>query len=132
MSASDLTEAAQRAYELHPDYCNFSVAAVANAYGNHDLDGKRASQQLEKMDADWDEVSASEAQRLANQGVLVVAGYPGHTAVVTPGSMKTHGRESYPMVTGGGSDLGRSDGTRSVGDVWRKDVRDEVRYFTPR
>lgn len=132
MSASDLTAAAQRAYELHPDYCNFSVAAVANAYGNHDLDGKRASEQLAKMDSDWREVSGSEAQRLANQGTFVVAGYPGHTAVVTPGSMKTHGGESYPMVTGGGSDRGRSDGTRSVGDVWRPDVRDDVRYFTPR
>lgn len=132
MSASALIEVAQRAYELHPDFCNYSVIHAANAYGIHDLDGQRATQQIETMDANWKEVSASAAQSLANQGVFVVAGYRGHVAIVTPGEMRQHGGELYPMVTGGGSAAGRSNGTRSVGDVWRRDVRDEVRYFTPK
>lgn len=132
MSAAELTEAAQAGFALHPKFCNQSVIFVANAFGNNDLDGQLATEQISTMSSLWNEVDAITAQSLANQGRLVVAGYPGHTTVVTPGALDVRGSESYPMVTGGGGAKGRSNGTKSVADVWRKEFWNEVRYFTPR
>jgi hypothetical protein len=39
-------------------------------------------------------------------------------------------RAERDSLTGwGGSDSGRSDGTRTVGDVWRPADRNKVKYF---
>ena len=97
-----------------------------------------ANDQVAYMEENWQEVSASDAQRLANDGELVVAGLQnasgsGHTAIVVPGSgAKKPDGNFYPNVSGGASNpAGFSDGTRTAGDVWGTKVRGQVKYYRP-
>ena len=134
----ELISIAQEAYSLHPEYCNLSTEHVANAYENHDLDNKNANQQIVQMQIGWEEIDAKTAQIRANNGELVVAGLAepgghGHTAVVTPGNGHTASDGGfYPNVTCGGPPEQRSDGSRTVADVWSRSDPKNVRYYTPR
>lgn len=126
----------QNAYAEYSEYCNQSTSKVAQDYGINDLDHMRANDQVSYINKNWKEVDSHTAQDLANKGSLVVAGLQnsegsGHTAIVSPGAGAEKHGEFYPNVSGGGSEKGRSDGTRTVGDVWGAHNRDEVRYYTP-
>jgi len=136
-SAAELARVAREAFGLHPDYGNQSTAHVAAHYGQDELTGKSANEQVEHMRERWREVSARAAQDLANRGELAVAGLErpggtGHTAVVTPGEGATHDGDFYPHVTCGGPRAARSDGTKTAADVWPARHRQQVRYYTPR
>jgi hypothetical protein len=107
---------------------------VAAAYGHSELSNLDANHQVDHMQSHWLEISALHAQGVANGGGLAIAGCAnpaghGHTAVVTPGQGAYHGGNFTPNVTGGGTMAGRSDGTRTAGDVWRANA--DVHYYTP-
>lgn len=119
--------------------CNQSTAAVADAYGHNELDGKDANGQVAYMNDNWKTVSAQEAQERANRGELVVAGLAndgghGHVAVVTPGSGAVAPDENfYPQVTGGAMNqqYGYSEGEKTAGQVWSRSDRGNVQYYVP-
>ncbi len=129
-----LKNAADKGYGLHPDVCSLSTITAADELGIHDFDGiTGANDQVDYMIRNWVELSREQAQEYANNGIFVVAGMKGvnHTMVVVPGNMKTvPDQVSYPMVKGGGSLPGRSDGTKCVGECWSVADRKNVKYFT--
>ncbi len=137
-----LKDAADKAYENHPDNCNKSTAETLNILGIQDLkENMTANDQIDYMERNWETVSAYRAQNLANRGVVVVAGLKeighGHTAVVVPGEPVTKKNENcyvdYPMVEGGAMNvIARSKGDLSAGDVWGKLKRVRVKYYTPK
>ena len=135
--ATQLVALAREGYDLHPHYGNQSVAHVAERMGFIDLGGKMAYEQLAYMRENWSTLDARAAQARANAGGLVVAGSGGtaqaQTAVVTPGPGAT-GPDGgfYPNVTCGGLGNARSDGSRTVADVWPVNERAAVEYFAPR
>ncbi|MGE0425719.1 MAG: hypothetical protein AB7O88_25895 [Reyranellaceae bacterium] len=134
--AAQLVALAREGFDLHPHYGNQSVAHVAERMGFTDLGGKMAYEQLAYMRENWGTIDAREAQARANAGGLVVAGSGGpaqaQTAVVTPGPGVT-GPDGgfYPNVTCGGLGNARSDGSRTVADVWPVNERAAVEYFEP-
>ena len=86
------------AFTPKPDgttFCNFAVQSVCTAMGYKDFDGMTADQMVSKMvsDPDWSPVPFDNAQNLANQGSLVVAGLEGaqmgqahgHVVIIRPG-----------------------------------------------
>jgi hypothetical protein len=119
--ADALKGVARAAAENNPTDCSASVAEVARAFEIGDLDDLGANQQIAYMRQNWSEVTANEAQNLANHGHLIVATKPGEfipdgkggtltdnrgnkvqargqVAVVVPGDLD-QGR--YPIVAGG-------------------------------
>lgn len=137
LSAGQLARLAREGHDLHPHYCNQSVAHVTERLGIDGLDGKQAGEQVAYMRLNWGTVGARAAQDRANAGALVVAGLDGpgqvHTAIVTPGpGTTTPDGEFYPNVTCGGPLNARSDGSRTAADVWPPSDRGRVQYFVPR
>lgn len=109
----------------HPEtFCNFSVDHVLmrmNYEKMRSQDGKpmMANQMIDYMtrSADWSEIPMSEAQGLANDGRVVVAGRAeaehGHVVVVRPGVpvlSGKYGNAKTPKVShvGKGSYIGRT------------------------
>ncbi len=102
-------------YGMEQACCNISVKYVLKElFGSTEFGDKRASQMVEQMQtsSNWEQVSINEAQNLANQGHLVVAGWQnpnpnssGHVMVVVPGSMVYDRRWDcmVPMVMDTGS-----------------------------
>jgi hypothetical protein len=134
LTAEQLTRLARDGHDLHPDYCHQSVAHVTDRLGIAGLSGIPADQQVAYMRQNWSTVDARAAQDQANQGFVVIAGLAdagmAHTAIVTPGSGSTKlDGAFYPNVTCGGPSNARSDGSRTVGDVWSPLSRDNVQYF---
>lgn len=80
-----------KAGEVIETYCNFAANRVCKSFGYNGLDGKNADQISDFLaqDSKWTKCSASEAQKMANQGTIVIAchAYPGHghVAIVYPG-----------------------------------------------
>ena len=120
--------------------CNKFVIDVASALGHTSFLGRTANDIVDYLDASWTEVSGKEAAVFASWGHLVIAGLRsweykrpqdtnghGHVAIVIPGDLDSG---KYPMVYCGGARVtGQSDGTKSAGKIWRKEDRDQVRYF---
>jgi len=138
-AADALGNLANQALANNPDNCSGSVAEVASGMGNQELSGLDANGQVSYMEQNWTQVSAEDAQKMANKGELVVAGLAvpgehGHTAVVVPGSGATKpDGKFYPNVEGGASNpAGKSDGTKTAGDVWNTKVRGNVGYYAPK
>lgn len=137
LTGADLARLAREAHDLHAGYCHQCVAHVADRLGIAGLGGKPADQQVAYMRQNWSTIDARDAQDRANQGGLVIAGLAdagmAHTAIVTPGAGTTKMDGAfYPHVTCGGPPNARSDGSRTVGDVWSPLSRDNVQYFVPR
>jgi hypothetical protein len=135
--AQQLVSATQAAYSNHQSNCSGSVAEAAlHAFGITQLD-MVANQQYAFLSQNWRSITAVEAQAMANGGHFCVAAWrspdpqkePGHTAVVTPGTVTIHHGEYYPHVTGGGGAGGRSDGTKTADQVFGSR---HVEYFAPR
>lgn len=136
-AAARLTALAREGHDLHPYYGNQSVAHVAEKMGAADLSGKMPYEQVAFMEQNWTTIDARAAQAKANAGALVVAGQGGpaqaQTAIVTPGAGTTAPDGTfYPNVTCGGLGNARSDGSRTVADVWPPATRNSVAYFVPR
>ena len=122
--------------------CSGFLKAVANDQ-NIGLEG-RANDIISFIQAHWTLVStAALAEQNARNGVFVVAllrgpdhedkRVEGHVAIVLPGPLQARGSGttggSYPLVWCGGGMSGKSDGTRTVGDVWRPGDRNKVKYY---
>ena len=86
------------AFAPKPDgttFCNMAVQAICNVMGYKDFAGLTADQMVDKMasDENWTPVPFDNAQNLANQGLLVLAGLDGpsmnqahgHIVVIRPG-----------------------------------------------
>ena len=136
-AAARLSALAREGHDLHQSYGNQSVAHVAEGLGVAALSGKMAYEQVAYMRENWSTLDARSAQERANAGGLVVAGSNGpvqaQTAIVTPGPGATAPDGAfYPTVTCGGLGNARSDGSRTVADVWPPATRSSVAYFVPR
>lgn len=80
--------------EIGPTHCNEAVQFVLNRFGYKTLAGLVANDMIDYMSAktdEWRKVDMFEAQRLANEGCVVVAGKKdapkGHVVVIRPGKM---------------------------------------------
>jgi hypothetical protein len=136
-AAIHLATLAREGHDLHPSYGNQSVAHVAEGLGVTALSGKMAYEQVAHMRENWATLDARSAQDRANAGGLVVAGSNGpvqaQTAIVVPGAGATAPNGAFfPNVMCGGLGNARSDGSRTVADVWPSSTRDSVAYFVPR
>ena len=86
---------------LHVKSCNMGVQNVLNIlYGNTELNDKNANDIVRYWQShpnSWEKISMSQAQSLANQGYLVVAGWinttggSGHVVVIVPGEEQYSG-----------------------------------------
>jgi hypothetical protein len=133
-----ILKAAQDDYEDNLSNCSGFVCSVFIDVTCSLLAGTADAlvQTFEQQGA-WKERNRAEAIADVGLGRFVVAALHsidhvppavhGHVAIVVPGTLY-HGK--YPKVWCGGGDFGRSQGDRSVGEIWRPTVRDRVRYFT--
>jgi hypothetical protein len=84
----------------------------------------------------WAAITRPDGIQATKEGNIVVAGLKssehsdgrthGHVAVVVDGELY---RGLYPKVWCGGGTQGRSNGSKSVGEVWSRNDRDNVKYF---
>jgi len=124
--------------------CSGFLAAVANDLGVKGLKGLRANDQIDYISQHWDPIeTAAIAEHDAANGAFVVAVLKasehadnrteGHVAIVLPGPLQARGKGdtggSYPLVWCAGGKGGKSDGTLTVGDVWRPADRNHVHYY---
>ena len=133
-----ILSATVKRYPRHSNDCSGFLRIVFSDVTGSQLDG--SADALVRWFQDhgaWKERNRADAIADVNLGRFVVAALRsvdyappavhGHVAIVVPGTLY-HGK--YPRVWCGGAPLGRSEGDRSVGEVWRQTVRDKVRYFT--
>lgn len=134
-----LTQVCDAAYADYSDNCSGFLrdvcASLSIIIGQGD-----ANSIVSFLQANWDELDDGAAAKAAvDAGGFVIAGLQaseskkvpkpthGHVAVVVPGELY---RKIYPKVyCGGMSVYGRSQGDKSVGEVWSQVDRDEVRYY---
>ncbi len=139
-SGNPVVDAARRHFPAYANNCSGFVRAVAGDLDVGDGLGGDADAQIDHMRASWQTLTRDEAIERAGRGELVIAGLRsdehatprshGHVAVVAPGELY---RGTYPRVWSGslGGIAGRSEGDRSVGQIWRVDDRNRVQYFAP-
>ena len=117
--------------------CSGFAKAVALALGVPLPATANADGLAEHLATHWQSVKdGADAARLAGTGVLVLAVLKssehqpargqGHVAVVVAGPLY---RERYPLVWGGSTGGAQSKGDKSVGEVWNRRDRDQVRYY---
>ena len=133
-----ILEACKKAYDAQKANCNFFLEAVFFDVTNVTLTGT-ADDLVEKFssDAGWKKVERVQAIADQEAGKFVVAGLTssdhaddrehGHVAVLVSGPLY---HSKYPVVWCGGGSLGRSNGNKTVGEVWARSDRDNVKYFT--
>jgi hypothetical protein len=146
MASSDacIVDACKTAFTLsyipglpNRDNCSGFVKEVARALGAALPHTADADAIVVHMAAHWTAVAdGAEAARLAGSGRLVIAGLKaadhkpargnGHVAVVVSGELY---RSKYPVVWGGSTGGAQSQGTKSVGEVWNRHDRDNVKYY---
>ena len=123
--------------------CSGFLRSVAADFGITGLD-KVANGQIEYIMTSWESIpTAALAADEAAKGSFVVAVLrgsehadhrdEGHVAIVLPGPLQQRGSGdtggAYPFVWCAGGKGGQSDGTRTVGDVWRPADRNHVHYY---
>lgn len=155
--ADALKKACEYAYLNYNSSCSHAVRSVTkdilgeNAYKEVEL--KNANALMTHFRLNWKKVTDTEAQNLADKGVLVVAGRSemkrsGHVVVVYPGGKKPRGgyknakgemvrtAGNYPraMSTSSGNWPGeKSNGEKTVWDSWGRDSRYKtIEYYTPK
>ena len=82
---------------------------------------------LAKPDSGYKQISADEAQKLANRGELVIVVGPGHVATIRPDTgdkFPGHG----PIV----ANVGASNGVMRLSRVFRKSAMPDVKFYTPK
>ena len=139
-SGNAVLDAVRRHFAAYAGNCSGFVRAVAGRLGVGEGLSGVADAQIDHMRTAWQTLTRAEAIARVGRGELVVAGLRsdehtsprarGHVAVVVPGELY---RNTYPRVWSGslGGIAGRSEGDRSVGQIWRVDDRDRVQYFAP-
>jgi hypothetical protein len=134
-----IIEACKKEYDGQKTNCNYFLEAVFLDVTNVTLTGT-ADDLVEKFsspNAGWNKVERTQAIADQVAGKFVVAGLKssdhsdgrehGHVAVVVSGPLY---HSKYPVVWCGGGSLGRSNGNKTVGEVWATSDRDKVKYFT--
>jgi hypothetical protein len=134
-----ILEACKKEYESQKANCNYFVESVFLGVTGVTLAGT-ADDLVEKFssgDSGWQKVERPQAITDQGIGKFVVAALKssdhsdhrahGHVAVLVSGSLY---QSKYPVVWCGGGSLGRSNGNKSVGEVWARSDRDNVKYFT--
>lgn len=119
---------------------------LRNVAKNFDIKGldSVANGQIEYIMTSWESIpTVALAADEAAKGWFVVAVLrgsehadhrdDGHVAIVLPGPLQVRGSGdtggAYPFVWCAGGKGGQSDGTRTVGDVWRPPDRNHVHYY---
>jgi hypothetical protein len=117
-------------------HCNQATCSVARAVGapmgpltdahGTPLLANQIGANLAKSGSGYHQVSADEAQKLANQGKLVVVAGPGHVATVRPDTgQKVPGRG--PII----ANVGRNNGVMRLNYVFGKSALPDVKFYTP-
>ena len=100
------------------------MGPLTDAHGNP-LKANQIGANLAKSGSGYQQVSAAEAQRLANQGKLVIVTGPGHVATVRPDTgQKTPGRG--PII----ANVGATNGVMRLNYVFRKSALTDVKFYT--
>lgn len=116
--------------------CSGFVKSVAKRLGVQ-LPAAQADGIVDSIDKTWLRIGGgTEAANKAAAGHLVLAGLrsadhsksvtQGHVAVVISGALY---RGKYPTCWGGSTGTAQSRGDKSVGEIWNKIDRDNVRYY---
>ena len=138
MVASRIDAAVAAAYDANANDCSAFVRAAAARLG-YTFSGN-ADALVDTFRLNWREIE--EVGRVLLEvrvGRFVVAGLRsdehtpkrsnGHVAVVVDGPLY-HGK--YPRCWSGSIGSAQSKGTKSVGEIWNQNDRDNVSYFEPR
>jgi len=134
-----LDEACKEAYKNNETNCSGFLRDVC-AQLNVTIDQGNADSIATFLESQWTKLGGHAAAKTAvDNEELVVAALKssdsnknpkpkhGHVAIVVPGELY---RKIYPKVyCGGMSPLGRSQGDKSVGEIWATVDRDSVKYY---
>jgi hypothetical protein len=129
---SKISELCKKYYDTYDDNCSGFVKAVADDL-KISLTGQ-ADDIVATIDTRWLTIpSGRDAAAYALEGYLVLVGLKaadhneydhkvthGHIAIVAPGPLYNG---KYPVVWCGGGIYGRSEGTKSVGEVWSNKLK---------
>lgn len=89
--------------ELAKSFCNIAVTRVCEEYGITAFRGLMANEICDYMDKHWKEINGRQANGLANDGVICIAGQKeaghGHVALVYPGAMVWSAKWKYECPT---------------------------------
>lgn len=120
------------------DNCSGFVKAVAKGVGIPLSETANADGLIDEISKFWTAIaSGKEAAQQAELGNFIVACLKsdkhrpsrnnGHICIVVAGAMY---RDKYPLVWGGSTGSAQSEGTKSVGEVWNRNDRDAVSYWS--
>ena len=138
-SAATIGDALPDAYESNSGDCSGFVRAVALRLG-FVLTGN-ADAIVDALRRNWRELDdVPRVLREVRAGKFVIAGLKssehtpkkdhGHVVVVVDGLLY---RGEYPRCwSGSAKSIARSDGAKSVGEIWNQTDRDNLSYFEPR
>ncbi len=134
MDQESIVAACRKHYAPNKDDCSGFVRAVAAEFG-YTLKGN-ADQIIGALEKSWMNLDRSKAIEAVKEGALVIAGLQagahtpprnhGHVVVIIEGELYN---EKYPLVWCGSIGSAQSNGTKSVGEIWRKIDRDAVLYY---
>lgn len=136
MTKEEIVAACRKWYGSFSNDCSGFVRAVTAELG-HPVSGNADGIMNElSRSAAWESIDRATAVASAAAGQLVIAGLKssehnpvashGHVVIVVDGPLY---HEKYPLVWGGSIGSAQSRGTKSVGEVWRRSDRDDVRYY---
>lgn len=124
-------------YDSTTPHCNHGVQNAFNEiFDTHELDNKRANDIVEywkKHPDKWESIKMSEAQKLANEGWFVVAGWQsepghsGHVVVIVPGIEKTGWGGKVPNTMDTGQNMRTTSQPLSRSFGLKK--KDNVKFF---
>jgi hypothetical protein len=102
------------------------MGALTDAHGN-DLRANQIGANLAGANSGYHQVSAAEAQQLANQGILVIVAGPGHVSTVRPDNIGESAPGRGPAI----ANVGRDNGVLRLSLVFTKSAMPQVRFYTP-
>jgi hypothetical protein len=102
------------------------MGALTDAHGNA-LKANQIGANLAGSNSGYHEVSATEAQSLANQGTLVIVAGPGHVSTVRPDNIGENVPGSGPVI----ANVGRDNGVLRLNYVFTSSAMPEVKFYTP-
>lgn len=144
VKAETITKAAKNAvanvikkYGAKVASCNRGVQSAFNEiYDTKELDNKRANDIVDYWEIHpekWESIKMSEAQKLANEGWFVVAGWKaapgksGHVVVIVPGTEQVGWGGKVPVAMDTGANM-RSE-SQKLSLSFGKDKKDNIKFF---
>lgn len=109
-------------------YCNIAVTRVCEEYDITCFRGMMANAMCDYMAANWKKVSGKEANTLANEGVICIAGQKeaahGHVCLIYPGAMVYAGKwkKEVPVA----ANVGKRNGNMGINWIFQT----EPDYYT--